>query len=136
MKRSVHCTATVYQTTLALLLRWEGAALTVPNTSGIIKAESAPMFFGMYYADFKWTFYIYRLNRRCVLLGQPYYAVAKQPKSRVHMAHMQYPSRAPALDPGVKVPVQAPGTQQCPQKLAEAQWDMPAPHTVPSGNAP
>lgn len=88
MKRSVHCTATVYQTTLALLLRWEGAALTMPNTSGIIKAERAPMFFGMYYADFKWTSYIYRPNRRCVLLGQPYYAVAKQPKSRVHMAHV------------------------------------------------
>ena len=97
MKRSMHCTATVYQTPLALLLCWEGAALTVPNTSGIIKAESAPMFFGMYHADFKWTFYIYRLNRRRVLLGRPYYAVAKQPKSHVRMAHVPCDTQAERL---------------------------------------
>lgn len=97
MKRSKHCTATVYEKPLALLPCWEGAAVVMPNTSGIIKAESAPMFFGMYYADFKWTFYIYRLNRRRVLLGQPYYAVAKQPKSHVHMVHVLCGTQAECL---------------------------------------
>lgn len=94
MKRSMHCRATVYQKPLAPLLCWEGAALIMPNASGIIKAESAPMFS----ADFKWTFYIYRLNRRCVLLGQPNRAAApQQPKSHVHMARVPCDTQAEHL---------------------------------------
>lgn len=93
-KRSVHSTATVYQKLLALLLCWEGAALVMPNTSDIIKAESASV---LYYADLKWTFCIYRLNRRHVLLGQPDYTVAKQPKSHMHMAHVLCNTQAECL---------------------------------------
>lgn len=62
LRRSMHCTATIYQKPLALLLCWEGAALIMPSTSGIIKAESGPMFFGLYNADFKCAFYIYGLK--------------------------------------------------------------------------
>lgn len=55
---------------------------------GIIKTGSAPMFSRMYCRDVKWIFYIYSLNRRCVLVGQPCYAVAKQPEAHMHKAHV------------------------------------------------
>ena len=97
MKRSMHWAATVCRTPLAPLLRWESPALAMPNTSGIIKAESAPVFFRIYCAEFKWTVYTYRLNRRHVLLGQPYYAVAKQSKSHMHVAHVLCDTQAERL---------------------------------------
>lgn len=69
-----------------------------------------------------------RTKRQHVLLGQPYYAVAKKPKSHVHMAHVLCNTRAERLRQRW---VWAPGTWLCPQKLFVAAWDMPAPHTVP-----
>lgn len=78
----------------------------MPNTPGIIKTESAPMFFRMHCADLKWIFYSYRLNRRCVLLGQPYHAVAKQPEPHMHGAHVLCDAQVERLHQGVKTPAQ------------------------------
>lgn len=61
---------------------------------GIIKTESASMFSRMYCRDVKWIFYIYSLNRRCVLVGQPCYAVAKQPEAHMHKAHVPCDAQA------------------------------------------
>lgn len=78
-----------------LLLWWEGTALIM--LFSIIKLDSDPMFFVSQNEDFKWIFYIYRVNRRCVLLGQPGYRIAKQPKSHVHVAHVLCNTQAKCL---------------------------------------
>lgn len=132
MKGSVLWAVTVWQTPLALLLCWGGAALTMPNTPGTIKTESAPAFFRMYCADLKWLFYIYRLNRRCVLLGQPYYAVAKQPEPHVLRAHVQ--CHAQASDLALKAPAQLLAHSSAPKSWLGCRGHA-SPHKVPSGSA-
>ena len=64
---------------------------------GIIKVDSDPMFFVTQKEDFKWIVYIYSVNRQCVLLGEPCYRIAKQPKSHVHVAHVLYNTQAERL---------------------------------------
>lgn len=108
----------------------------MPNTSGVIKPESAPMFFRMYCTDLKWIFYIYRLNRRCVLLGQPYYAVAKQPEPHVHMVHVPCDAQAQQLhQTWVQRHLHSSWHTEVLPKAGWGAGATPAPYTAPSGNA-
>lgn len=92
------------------------------------------MFFRMYCADLKWIFYFYRPNRRCVPLGQPYHAVAKQPEPHVHKARVPCDAQAERLHRGVKAPARLLAHSTAP-KPGRGAGATPAPHKVPSGSA-